>query len=234
MSVQVDSKIELGYEVVVPNMKELPVEQMVRSMDWETFLSLRDGDNDPRITRNCIVTGINDHWWNHKEFWSIDSRVHMLMKGWYPCIPGWHHDDVQRTREDKQPNYYDDLRCEHAILLINADVAPTKFAIGKADFSDIPHGQTVYEKWHREVEQKIVSGELEVIDCPNNQWVYFDDRTWHTGVQCDVEFGHRLFIRIGMHYRMVDGVKVYEQPPSRANEIRRNAQVYMDNPMKGW
>ncbi len=24
----------------------------------------------------------------------IDSRVHMLMPGMYPCIPGWHHDDV--------------------------------------------------------------------------------------------------------------------------------------------
>ena len=21
----------------------------------------------------------------------IDTRVHMLMKGWFPCIPGFHH-----------------------------------------------------------------------------------------------------------------------------------------------
>jgi hypothetical protein len=21
----------------------------------------------------------------------LDSRVHMLMKGWFPCIPGFHH-----------------------------------------------------------------------------------------------------------------------------------------------
>lgn len=25
---------------------------------------------------------------------TIDSRVHMLMPGWYPCIPGMHHDDI--------------------------------------------------------------------------------------------------------------------------------------------
>lgn len=27
----------------------------------------------------------------------VDSRVHMLMPGWFPCIPGFHHDDVPRS-----------------------------------------------------------------------------------------------------------------------------------------
>ncbi len=35
----------------------------------------------------------------------IDTRVHMLMPVWFPCIPGWHHDDVPRSRPDGQPNY---------------------------------------------------------------------------------------------------------------------------------
>ena len=35
----------------------------------------------------------------------IDTRTHMLMPGWWPAIPGYHHDDVPRTRADKQPNY---------------------------------------------------------------------------------------------------------------------------------
>ena len=36
----------------------------------------------------------------------IDSRVHMLMPGWFPCIPGYHHDDVPRaSRLCGQPNY---------------------------------------------------------------------------------------------------------------------------------
>src|ERR1700749_4013133 len=26
----------------------------------------------------------------------IDTRVHMLMPGWFPAIPGFHHDDVPR------------------------------------------------------------------------------------------------------------------------------------------
>ena len=49
-----------------------------------------------------------------------------------------------------------------------------------------------------------------------------------------MKFGHRLFIRVGMHYRMVDGERVFEQPPSRANQVRRNAQVYMQYPAQGW
>lgn len=36
----------------------------------------------------------------------IDTRVHMLMPGFWPCIPGWHHDDVPREREDGQPDYF--------------------------------------------------------------------------------------------------------------------------------
>src|SRR5581483_8995915 len=30
------------------------------------------------------------------KFTSIDTRTHMLMKGMYPCIPGWHCDDFYR------------------------------------------------------------------------------------------------------------------------------------------
>lgn len=208
----------------------IPNEVMVRSMDFDTF---KKTEGVP-LTRDAIYTGINNHFWDRREFWSIDTRVHMLMEGMYPCIPGWHHDDVQRTRDDKQPNYDDELRCEHAIFLLNAHVAPTAFAIGTAGVKPWRGHGSMYGQWHEEIEAHIANGFLEKVECPDAQWVYFDDRTWHTGVQCRVEFGHRLFIRIGMHYRMVDGEKVYVQPPSRANEIRRNAQVYMPVPSQGW
>lgn len=66
----------------------------------------------------------------------IDSRVHMLMPGWYPCIPGWHHDDVQRTRKDKQPDYFAEnpIRAQHIMMLVGADVSATEFATGETGF----------------------------------------------------------------------------------------------------
>lgn len=210
---------------------QIPTEIMVRSMSWE---ELKKRSKEAPLTVDAIDTGISSYFWDRREFWSIDTRVHMLMEGMYPCIPGWHHDDVQRTRDDGQPNYDDELRCEHAIFLLNAHVAPTAFAIGTAGVKPWRGQGSMYGQWHEEIEQHISNGFLEKVECPDSQWVYFDDRTWHTGVQSPVKFGHRLFIRIGMHYRMVDGQKVYEQPPSRANEIRRNAQVYMPVPSQGW
>jgi len=230
---QVTSKIEYGESLreMAGVASYIPNEIMVRSMDFKTLFSIEDGVG---LTKTAIRNGISCHFWEHKEFWSIDTRVHMLMEGMYPCIPGWHHDDVQRTRDDGQPNYDDELRAEHAIFLLNAHVAPTAFAIGTAGVKPWRGQGSMYGQWHEEIEQHISNGFLERIECPDSQWVYFDDRTWHTGVQSPVKFGHRLFIRIGMHYRMVDGQKVYEQPPSRANEIRRNAQVYMPVPSQGW
>lgn len=35
----------------------------------------------------------------------VDSRVHMLMPGWYPAIPGWHLDDIPRLPRTGQPNH---------------------------------------------------------------------------------------------------------------------------------
>ena len=57
---------------------------------------------------------------------TIDSRVHMLMPGWYPCIPGMHHDDIPRTRSDGQPDYENPgYNARHLIGLVNAKIAPT-------------------------------------------------------------------------------------------------------------
>lgn len=231
----IESKMSLGEVVRFPGeeLSLIPTEQMVRAMSWERFY-----ENKMLaacyLTENAILNGIDSHWWKNREFWTIDSRVHMLMKDWYPCIPGWHHDDVPRTRVDKQPNYADELRCEHAMFLLNAHVAPTEFAIGTADFDEPCLGETIYEQWDRDVRAEVSAGALQAVSCPDSQWVYFNDRTWHRGVQCQVDFGHRLFIRIGMNYRMIDGEKVYVKPEKWSNEIRRNAQVYMEYPNKGW
>src|SRR5580700_1237659 len=49
----------------------------------------------------------------------VDTRVHMLMPGWYPCIPGWHHDDVPRTRADGQPDYVTPVyKARHAMAMV--------------------------------------------------------------------------------------------------------------------
>ncbi len=164
----------------------------------------------------------------------IDSRVHMLMPGWYPCIPGWHHDDVPRTRSDGQPNYEDAQRSEHGIFLVNSHIAPTEFALGDARFNDVPLGETVYAQWHKEVGERISSANLVTKKVPNMQWIFFDDRTWHRGVAA-VENGWRFFIRVSRYYTLQDGQKVYNARSNvRTNEVRKQVQIYMQAENAGW
>lgn len=153
----------------------------------------------------------------------IDSRVHMLMPGWFPCIPGFHHDDVPRERSDKQPEYHNpSYRSNHALILYNGDICPTEFALGESEFPDVELGKTYYKEWHPMVEEKINSGELTSFKTPSDTVVYFNDRTWHQGTRA-VKGGWRLFIRASWDTNRIP-----------TNEIRRQVQVYLEAPMEGW
>lgn len=153
----------------------------------------------------------------------IDSRVHMLMKNWYPCISGMHHDLVPRTRIDKQPNYINpEYHSRHCMMLVNGDIAPTEFAIGKADFPEVPIGEIYYRKWHPIVIDKINNGELKKVSAPSNRLIFFDWQTWHQGVKA-IGNGWRFFIRASWNHT--------ETPK---NELRKQVQIYMDQPNDGW
>ena len=140
-------------------------------------------DNGGPITRSFIMSLPDD--WNTDQV-VFDSRVHMLMPGWYPAIPGYHHDDVPRPDipvgrhfiTAGQPDY-DNPRyhSEHILGLVNADVCPTYFATGTAEFSQIPDGELIYRQWHKEVLEKIESNELTKWDAPDRTLLQFD---WQT------------------------------------------------------
>jgi hypothetical protein len=155
----------------------------------------------------------------------VDSRVHMLMPGWFACIPGFHHDDVPRTRKDGQPNYHNpEYKAKHCLAMINAEICPTEFAVGKADFVDYPDGSgvTLYKQWHLEMDSKIFRGDLEVVKAKSRRLYLFDWNTWHQGTRA-VANGWRFFIRAS-----------WNTGRKPTNELRRQVQVYLENPVEGW
>jgi hypothetical protein len=158
----------------------------------------------------------------------FDSRVHMLMPGWWPCIPGWHHDDVPRSRSDGQPNYEDPANTATMVLaLVNGDISPTQFAVGKQSYPEVPlFGPNVYEVWNDLVNQDVEEGALSLVSAPSNQLVHFDHNAFHRGSKC-VRKGWRWFGRLTWNAG-------YENGRPHHNEIRRQVNVYMDQPMKGW
>ena len=178
----------------------------------------------------AVLNVLPDDW--KRSDLVVDSRVHMLMPGWYPCIPGWHHDDVPRTRADKQPNYGPGQdRSEHLLLLVNGDIAPTAMATGSMLFLEPEAGKTIYAEWDKEVNLAIQNGLLEKSHIPSNLLVHINDRTWHTGTAA-VKNGWRFFIRFSRYFDC-DGNVIARRNP-RTNELRRQVQVYLDNVNAGW
>ena len=153
----------------------------------------------------------------------IDSRTHMLMPGWFPAIPGFHHDDVPRSLATKQPNYINpEYRSKHCMMLINADICPTEFAVGENVFRIPAPEEKTYKVWHEDVMQDIRSGALKSEMAPDKRLVFFDDRTWHQATPA-VATGWRWFIRA------TKGSKL-----AARNEVRAQVQVYLDSLMEGW
>ena len=156
---------------------------------------------------------------------TIDSRVHMLMPGWYPCIPGMHHDDIPRTRSDGQPNYDNpEYNAKHLMGLVNGDVAPTEFALGLIDLKIPPVGQLIYREWHPQIMQAIAEGKMTSLQAESGVMYEFDNYSFHQGTAA-VKTGWRWFIRVSKNTARAQDCK---------NEIRKQTQVYMANPMEGW
>lgn len=154
----------------------------------------------------------------------IDSRVHMLMPGWFPCIPGFHHDDVPRSGRNGQPNYFNpEYKSEHILALVNGDICATEFALGEIELPDVTEG-IYYKQWHPMVEQAIKDGKLKSWQPKGNAIVYFDWQTFHQGVRA-TQNGWRWFCRVSWNT---------DRAKNCTNEIRRQVQVYLEHPMEGW
>lgn len=72
------------------------------------------------------------------------------------------------------------------------------------------------------VEKAVADGRLELQTVPDKTYAYFDDRTWHQATPAKAS-GWRWFIRASRN--------TLREP---TNELRRQVQVYLENPMMGW
>lgn len=106
-----DSRIARGPFLPDFAQEQVKNEPMLFSCDWRVAQDLGGPLTQAFLAR------LGESWENEGVI--IDSRVHMLMPGWFPCIPGWHHDDVPRERSDGQPNYHNpSYRSEHVMALV--------------------------------------------------------------------------------------------------------------------
>lgn len=186
--------------------------------------------NGGRITR-AFIDNLPTDWKSCAVV--FDSRVHMLMPGWFPAIPGYHHDDVPRPAipvgqhfaTSGQPDYDNPrYRSEHIMGLVNADICPTHFAVGECSMPEVANGDLIYRRWHTKVEQLMAEGSLDCEAAPDRTLIRFDCDAFHTGTKA-VGSGWRWFGRVSRNTDRVNTV---------TNEIRQQVQVYLESPMEGW
>lgn len=150
----------------------------------------------------------------------IDSRVHMLMPSFYPCIPGWHHDDVPRSRADGQPNYHNpEYHSEHLMVVIGNTAMP-QFLRSTIVLPDIPEGRTIYQAWDRII--NAAESEDNFYTIGSGDIYQFDWQTFHRGMPAKLH-GWRYFIRFSWN--------THRKP---TNEIRSQVQCYIADPSVGW
>ncbi len=153
----------------------------------------------------------------------VDSRCHMLMPGWYPCIPGWHLDDVPRTRPDGQPDHCRPSYLSQHLCAVVGDASLTQFLAGRIELDDIPVGKGVcYGEWNTVINNRIANGQLKPNTIGDGNIVQFDWQTFHRGMPATKD-GWRMFIRLSWNTK---------RPIT--NEIRHQTQVYLPAHEAGW
>lgn len=183
---------EIGFGEKLPNFTDTEVKNEPMFFQSDLDFALKNGGP---ITHAFLSALCKIEEFSKNEI-VFDSRSHMLMEHWFPCIPGYHHDSIIRSRNG-QPNYDVENLATHCMCLINGDVCPTEFALGSSSFDKVPDGEIVYKTWHKEVERQLNEGILKRFTAPSNQLIFFDWQTWHQGTQA-VKFGWRWFGRLNL------------------------------------
>jgi hypothetical protein len=179
-------------------------------------------DNGGPITREFVACLPHD--WQTSDV-VLDSRVHMLMRGWYPCIPGWHHDDVPRSTQTGQPNYdCPEYHSEHLVGLVNAEICPTQFMTDEIIVSDPDINKTIYRVWDEEVQGMVDKNLVKIYSAESGKYIQFDANSFHRGVPA-VKDGWRWFIRLSRNTHRSKNI---------TNEFRKQVQVYLEYPTMGW
>lgn len=201
-------------------MAQIKTEPMFFHADWD--FAFRNGGV---ITRSFL------RFLDPRVKWVIDSRVHMLMPGWYPCIPGWHHDDVPRHTSVTdanvvigQPNYKNPAyHAEHILTVVDA---------GTGSLTEFLEGELDIESYDPAAVYKAFNGEIE-------RWWRFQEgvrfRTVHSGevVKLDANTFHRGMPATGNGWRIFIRATQNTQEPVH-NELRTQVQVYMSELEAGW
>lgn len=139
---------------------------------------------------------------NDKKYVLVDVKVHMLMQGFCPAIPGWHTDGVPRPVMSQSGKGAPDIQLQDMMdspryhLLTTGDHCSTKFAKIRNIVLDVPDepNNRLYADINKQMTEQDDWGQIETFAKPR-QIVEFDWWELHTAVYAN-KFGWRYLIRV--------------------------------------
>ena len=160
-----------------------------------------------------------------KKYITVDTKVHMLMPGWIPSIPGWHTDGVPRGLLNDPAGYgkpnlaaqLTESSPRFHTYIFGAESLPS-FITEQVEL-DFDESANLYEQMNIQINKT----SLKCIEHPLDQWLSWDWWNIHTANPA-INRGWRLLIRVTES----DVVK-----PRTSNYIRTQNQVYIPNNF-GW
>lgn len=147
---------------------------------------------------------------------SIDARTHMLMKGMYPCIPGWHCDDFYRPGGG-QPDFVNlekEAPQQHYLICLG-NVSLTEFTsedLRLVHPAELPKDKPMYLYYDRALEAQ---KDLKTVFVKENTIYSFGPLAFHRGSPAS-DNGWRTFIRV-----------TRSNHRTAKNEIRYQSNVYI-------
>ncbi len=152
--------------------------------------------------------------------WVIDTRCHMLMKGMYPAIPGWHCDDVPRSpASNNQPDL---RRINEKVRHICVTLSDYEQGVSNTEYLNqhmaiVVDTTSVWDSVNKAVNEDRYRMSFFAED---GQFILFDQLNLHRASPA-IHNGWRYFFRMSLTHRK----------PS--NEIRKQTQVYLTSE-HGW
>ncbi|MCG7607157.1 hypothetical protein [Mycobacterium sp. CnD-18-1] len=182
------------------------------------------------LVRQCLAIApiVGDH-----RHVFVDTKVSMLMPGWWPAIPGWHTDGVPRIDADginplgigrpslpEQLDQHEDGYAPRYHTIHVGNDCPTEFIDESVQlFMEHDRDEQMYAEMTRKIDSLV---DLRKLKAPEGRWVSWDWWNIHRATQA-TERGWRLLIRITES----------DQPPAEQDFIRPQNQVYVSQEF-GW
>ena len=153
---------------------------------------------------------------NHAD-WEIDVKIHMLMKGQYPCIPNWHCDNVPRDQNGKlQYHKIDNNAIPMYLWVSNGPCTEFMESDTRIGFTLEDHGQISHIINEYEMGTKFIEPQT---------WISMQQNTPHRGTVAK-NYSWRVFARL-THKSIMSARPV-------VSVVRRHAQVYLDASTFTW